>query len=155
MNSILITQDGNAGEMALLKIAEVHLALPQREICAVEAAADIDTDETKPLSVGWVHFSHERWPVYCLSPELSPLVIVPKARRSCAILNSGAGYIGVLCDEVTFSVQAALERQQPLPPAMRAPGTPILGLVALEDDNMACATDTERLIDYLNRQVNL
>ncbi len=155
MNSILITQDGQDGTSALLDIADLRLALPQHEICALDSAGDIDTDETKPLSVGWVHFRQERWPVYCLSPELSLLVIVPKARRSCAVLNTGAGYIGILCDEVTFGFRPALEQQHPLPPLMRMPETPVIGLIALEDDGVACATETARLVEHLNRQVNL
>lgn len=142
--------------MALLNISGLRLALPQAEVCALEAAADMDTDETKPLSVGWVHFRQERWPVYCLSPDLSLLVIVPKARRSCAVLDTGAGYVGMLCDEVNFGVQPALEQQQSVPPAMRTPEeSPILGLVALDGDDVACATTTERLINFLTRQVNL
>lgn len=155
MNSILITQDGNDGAMALLSIADLRLALPQQEICALESATDIDVDETKPLSVGWVHFRQERWPVYCLSPELTLLVIVPKARRSCAVLDTGAGYLGILCDEAAFGIQPTLERQQPLPPAMRTPGSPIAGLIALEEDDVACATNTARLVEYLNHQVNV
>lgn len=155
MNSILITQDGNDGTTALLSISDLRLALPEREICALEAAADIDADETKPLSVGWVHYKQERWPVYCLSPELSLLVIVPKARRSCAVLDTGAGYLGILCDEATFGIRPTLEQQQPLPPAMRTPDSPIMGLIALEEAGVACATNTKRLVEYMNRQVNV
>lgn len=155
MNSVLITQDGADGTTAFLNIAELRLALPQGEICALESAGDIDTDQTKPLSVGWIHFRHERWPVYCLSPELAPLVIVPKARNSCVVLNTGAGYIGILCDETSFGVQLTLEQQHQLPPAMQTSDSPITGLVALEQDNVACATTTERLVEYLTRQVNL
>lgn len=155
MNSILITQDGADGTTALLDIGELRLALPQSEICALESAADIDTDQAKHLSVGWIHFRHERWPVFCLSPDLSPLTIVPKARRSCVVLNTGAGYLGILCDETSFGVQLTLEQQQPLPPAMEVPGSPITGLVALEQDHVACATSSQRLIDYLTQQVNL
>lgn len=155
MNSILITQDGADGATALLEIAELRLTLPQAEICALESAGDIDADETKPLSIGWVHFRHERWPVYCLSPELTPLVIVPKARRSCVVLNTGAGFLGILCDNTEFGIQLTLEQQQPLPPAMQMPGSPITGLVALSQDEVACATNAERLVNYLTRQVNL
>lgn len=155
MSATLITQDGNDGATALLSISGLRLALPQREICALESSADIDPDETKPLSVGWVHFRQERWPVYCLSPELSLLVIVPKARRSCAVLDTGAGYLGLLCDEAVFGIQPALEQQQPLPSVMRTPDSPIVGLLALEEDEVACATTTESLVEYLNRQVNV
>ncbi len=155
MNSVLITQDGADGTTALLRISDLRLALPQHEICALESAGDIDTEETKPLSVGWIHFKQERWPVYCLSPELTLLVIVPKARRSCAVLDTGAGYIGLLCDEVIFGIQPTLEQQQPLPPAMHMPDSPIMGLVALDEDEVACTTNAEHLVDHLTRQVNL
>lgn len=155
MSSTLITQDGNDGSIALLSISDLLLALPQGEIRALESIADLDTDETKPLSVGWVHFMQERWPVYCLSPELSLLVIVPKARRSCAVLDTGAGYLGILCDEVISGIQPSLEQQQPVPAAMRLPASPIIGLITLEDERVACATTTDRLVNHLTRQVDL
>lgn len=155
MNSILITQDGADGTTALLDIGELCLALPQGEICALESAADIDTHQAKPLSVGWIHFRQERWPVFCVSPDLSLLTIVPKARRSCVVLNTGTGYLGILCDEANFGVQLTLEQQRALPPAMETADTPITGLVALEEDNVACTTTAHRLVDHLTRQVNL
>jgi hypothetical protein len=141
--------------MALLNISGLRLALPQNEIRSIETAADTDTDETKPFSVGWVNFGQERWPVYCLSPELELLLIVPKARRSCAVLDTGAGHIGILCDEASQNVLIAPERQHPLPPPMRTPNTPITGLIALDGDEVACATSAERLIAHVNLQVNL
>jgi len=153
--STAFAQPETDGEAALLDISGLRLMLPQSEMRALEAATALDTDETKPFSVGWVRLNGERWPVYCLSPELSLLVVVPKERRSCLVLGSGAGYIGILCDEFSVGVQIPPEQRHDLPPAMRMADTPIVGLAALDDDEVACITSAERLIEHIARQVNL
>lgn len=142
-------------EAALMLISSLRLMLPQSEVRGLETAAAIDTDETKPFSVGWVRINDERWPVYCLSPELTLLLVVPKERRSCMVLNTGAGYIGILCDEFTVGEDIPLEQRRDLPPAMRIADTPILGLAALADGEVACITSAERLVEHVTRQVNL
>lgn len=141
-------------EAALMFISGLCLMLPQSEVRGLETSAAMDTEETKPYSVGWVRINEERWPVYCLSPELTLLLIAPKERRSCLVLDTGAGYIGILCDEFTVGEQIALDRQHDLPSAMRLPDTPLLGLAALADGQVACITNAERLVEHVNRQVN-
>ncbi len=141
--------------MALLTISGLQLALRQSEIRALESAPDLDTDETKPFSVGWVAYNGERWPAYCLSQELTLLVVVPRERRSCVVLDTGAGYIGILCDSVNLGVQFLPEQYRDLPPPMRSPDGPILGLIALKEDEVACASSAERLVEHVIRMVNL
>jgi hypothetical protein len=155
MTATLLAPPETDAAMAVLNISGLQLALRQSEIRGLESAPGIDTDETKPFSVGWVAFGGERWPVYCLSQELSLLVVVPRERRSCVVMDTGAGYIGILCDSLNLGVQFLPEQHQELPPAMRLPDTPILGLIALEDKNVACTSSAERLVEHVTRMVNL
>jgi len=155
MTATLLAPPETDAAMAVLNISGLRLALPQGEIRALESAPGIDTDETKPFSVGWVNFKQERWPVYCLSQDLSLLVIVPKERRSCIVLDTGAGYIGILCDSLGLGEQIVPEQHQELPPPMRSPETPILGLIALNEEEVACVSNAERLVEHVTRLVNL
>ncbi len=155
MTATLLAPPETDAAMAVLNISGLKLALRQSEIRALESAPDIDTNETKPLSVGWVAFNGERWPAYCLSQELALLVVVPKERRSCVVLDTGAGYIGILCDSVNLGAQFLAEQYQDLPPSMRLPDGPILGLIALAEEDVACASSAERLVEHVTRMVNL
>ncbi len=155
MTATLLAPPETDTAMAVLTISGLQLALRQSEIRALESTPDLDTDETKPFSVGWVQFRDERWPVYCLTQDLSLLVVVPRERRSCVVLDTGAGYIGVLCDSVNLGTQFLPEQLQDLPVAMRLPDTPILGLIALEEENVACVSSAERLVEHVTRMVNL
>ncbi len=155
MTATLLSPPETDAAMAVLNISGLQLALHRSEIRALESAPDIDTNETKPFSVGWVQFKEERWPAYCLSQDLSLLVVVPRERRSCVVLDTGAGYIGILCDSVNLGIQFRPEQYQELPPPMRLPDTPILGLIALEGDDVACASSAEQLVEHVTRQVNL
>ncbi len=155
MTATLLAPPETDTAMAVLNISGLQLALRQSEIRALESAPHLDTDETKPFSVGWVEFKGERWPVYCLSQELALLVVVPRERRSCVVLDTGAGYIGLLCDSINPGVQFQPEQLQELPRAMRLPDTPILGLIAVDEENTACVSSAERLIEHVTRMVNL
>jgi chemotaxis signal transduction protein len=155
MTATLLAPPESDAAMVVLNISGLRLALPQAEIRALESAPDIDTDETKPFSVGWVQFKQERWPVYCLSQDLSLLVVVPRERRSCIVLDTGAGYIGILCDSVGIREQITPVQHQELPPPMRSPDNPILGLIALSEEEIACASNAERLVEHVTRLVNL
>lgn len=155
MTSTLITADRTSQTVALLEISSLRLSLPQAEIRSLEMADLMHTEETKPFSVGWVSFRQERWPVYCLSQDLSLLVVVPRERRSCVVLDTGAGYIGLLCDSFTLDVQITPNMQYDLPLPMQLADSPIQGLLLLEDGTVACMTDSEQLVDYVTRQVNL
>ncbi len=140
---------------AVLKMGGVRLALPQREVCAVGAASDVGvSDDLPPFSVGWVVHAERRWPVYCLSPELSLELVVPAEYHACAVLDAGSGFVGILCEEVS-TVQLAATQRHELPPAMRTAHTPVLSLVALDDGELACATHSERLGAHVSRLMGL
>jgi hypothetical protein len=98
MNITAHTQSEAISTSALVTISGMRLVLPQVEIRALEAASDVDTQDPDSFSVGWIQYLQQRWPTYCLSPDLTLLTEVPKERRACILLASGADYVGILCD---------------------------------------------------------
>jgi hypothetical protein len=136
---------------ALIKIGELNLLLPPSEVRSLESITDLDTSQPALHSIGWVVYMQKRWPVYCLSEDLTIMDVVPIERRACVILLMGAGYIGVLCNDLSMQKNIASQRYE-LPPAMRLSSSPILYLIEFEQ-GIACATSTLRLTDYLQKQV--
>lgn len=155
MNTNLLTRPVAAQAMALLTISGLRLVMSQTEIRALETASEIDTREAAPFSVGWISHAQQRWPVYCLSPELTLLVVVPGERRACVLLDDGSGYLGILFDEVSIVKPVALGQQHELPKAMRMPDTPVLGLIALGEDGIACVTSAQRLVAHTKQLVKV
>ena len=151
MSATAVTQ--SSATSALLNISGLSLVLPQTDIRALESATDVEAGGAEPFSIGWIQYEQQRWPAYCLSHELSLLVDVPEARRACVLLGAGAGYIGILCDEVSIGKQEVPGQQHELPSAMRMLNTPVLGLIALDEDNIACVTNAQMLVAYIARLV--
>jgi len=154
MNVTARTQSVETSTSALVSISGMHLVLPQVEIRALEAAADVDTLDPDPCSVGWIQYLQQRWPAYCLSSNLELLSGIPRERRACILLASGMDYIGILCDEVKIARQVDLGEQHELPSSMRLPDMPVLGLITVNDD-VGCLTSTEQLITHITRLVNI
>jgi hypothetical protein len=136
---------------ALLKIGGVNLLLPQADIRALESAADVDVVAPALQSVGWVKYAQKKWPVYCLSEALALQLHVPPARRACAMMILGAGYIGILCDDMSVIKDYAAQ-QYALPDAMRLPATPVLQLLAYQQ-GIACTTNARLLTEYVEQLV--
>jgi len=136
---------------ALLKITGLNLLLPQGEIRTLESATDVDTAAPALNSIGWITYTQKRWPVYCLSEELALMAVVPSERRACALLAMGAGFIGILCDDMIILKDIAAQRYE-LPDAMRLADTPILHLVAYEQ-GIACVTNATQLTAYIEQLV--
>lgn len=136
--------------MSLLRIARLRLFLPQSDIIAVEGRANVDTTALGARSIGWVGYAQRRWPVYCLSEELSLLFQVPAGRRACVLLAHGDGYLGVLCDEISTS-QLTPSSIHAIPDAMKLPETPVLGVTM--DSGVACFSDGSRLAAHVERMV--
>jgi len=134
---------------ALLKIDGLNLLLPQAEIRTLESATDVDTAAPALHSTGWIAYAQKRWPVYCLSDELSLLAAVPPERRACALLAMGSGYIGIMCDDMMILKNFAAQRHE-LPYAMRLPQTPLLYLVAYEQ-GIACVSNAMQLTAYIEQ----
>jgi len=154
MNTATLALNAADAKEALLEISGLHLILPQKEIRALEAASDIDTDDAQPFSVGWIQYLQQRWPVYCLSSELSLLVMAPPERRACVLLDAGTGYVGILCDEVSIARQAQAQRHE-LPSVMRLPETPVLGLAVLDGGEIACITGGKQMAAHVARLVGM
>ncbi len=136
---------------ALLKINGLNLLLPQGEIRSLESASDIDISAPALQSAGWISYKLKRWPVYCLSDEMKLMPVAPSERRACAMLEMGAGYIGILCDDIVVLKDFATQQYE-LPEAMKLPDTPIQYLVNYEQ-GIACVTNTKKLTSYIERLV--
>lgn len=76
---------------------------------------------------------------------------VPAERRACAMLAMGAGYIGILCDDMIILKDFVAQRFE-LPVAMKLPDTPLMHLVAYEQ-GIACVSNAKRLTAYIEQQV--
>lgn len=142
---------GSNTTAALLKITGLNLQLPQGEIRTLESATDVDTAAPALNSIGWIVYAQKRWPVYCLSEELALMAVVPSERRACALLATGAGFIGILCDDMLILKDIAAQRYE-LPDAMRLPDTPILHLIAYEQ-GIACVTNAKQLTAFVEQLV--
>lgn len=132
---------------AQLRIGQTILVLQQNEIKALEAASDVQRDSPLVHSVGWINYAQQRWPVYCLSDQLTLTNDVPSERRACVLLAANPGYIAILCDDVVASKREITQTYE-VPPAMRTRNTPIRALVPLED-NFGCLTSAERFASYV------
>ncbi|HLP96928.1 MAG TPA: chemotaxis protein CheW [Sideroxyarcus sp.] len=147
MNTLAPVRHTISTTSALLRFSGLYLALPQQEILAIEAMAEIDPHEAEPHSIGWLTHAQQRWPVYCLSAELALLTAVPGERRVCVLLGAEDGCVGIVCDEI--SIEQTLDQRHELPPAMCVPHTPVQGLVVLGEDRIACVSDATRLAAYV------
>lgn len=155
MNITTLTSSTSLSSSALITIAGMRLVLPQSEIRALEAAADVDTQDPDPFSVGWIQYLQLRWPTFCLSPDLTLLSKIPKERRACILLASDAEYMGILCDEVRIARQSDLGQRLDLPQAMNLPDTPVLGLVTVNEGDVGCLTSAKQLVSHITRLVNI
>jgi len=150
MSTTVLAHAAAGTNAALLKISGLRMMLPQREIRALESGDSIVQLDAAPHSVGWLQHAQQRCPVYCLSQDLSLLPAAPPERRACVLLSAGAGYVGILCDDVSIAAQSQ-EQQHELPLAMRLPGTPVLALMAMGDEGIVCLTSAEQLVAHVVR----
>ena len=146
-----IAQPGPNTTAALLKINGLNLLLPQGEIRTLESAADINPVAPAMRSIGWIAYARKSWPVYCLSEELALMDVVPKERRACVMLTMGAGYLGVMCDDMMVLKDFAVQRYG-IPAAMSGPDTPILHVLPYEE-GIACASNASKLTAYIGKLV--
>lgn len=150
MSTTTLAHATGSAKAALLKISGLHMMLPQREIRALESGDSIVQPDAAPHSIGWLQHAQQRWPVYCLAQDLSLLPAAPPERRACVLLSAGAGYVGIMCDDVSISAQSQQQRHE-LPLAMRLPDTPVLALIAMGDEGIVCLTSAEQLVAHVVR----
>ncbi|MFZ6658493.1 chemotaxis protein CheW [Undibacterium sp. TJN19] len=130
----------------LLRIDGLKLMLPQGDICAVESVSDMNLQEPPPYAAGRILYLGQSWPVISMNAEFQALDFVPAGRRACVMLATGAGFLGLLCDDVRVLNQLDLE-DFALPMAMRAHNTPIHALMHFEA-GLACLSDAGRLLKF-------
>jgi hypothetical protein len=117
-----------SAQLVLLHFGRTRVALAQRAVRSLEAAADADFAFATPPVLGTIVAGGGRWPVYALDHELAPMRSVPRERRICALLAGDATLFGVLCDEAQVLPREGLSAF-PLPLAMRRVGTPVEGVL--------------------------
>ena len=149
MNTQLINIQPGTEKSARLTFSGLHLILPQREIRMLESASAVDSRDAGALSAGWITCEQLRWPVYCISPQLTLLDTVPAERRVCVLIKAGNNFMGILCDNV--SIEKAVEKWHDIPTAMILPVTPLLGLIVSEENALACLTSAELLAAHIIR----
>ena len=134
------------GLYAVLVMDGLELLIPQNQVHALEPGFDVQHPDAG--GVGWITVAGTRSPVYCLSRDLQPLREAPASRHICALLDSGAGLFGVLCDEVTMFEQAAHEIT-PLPACMGSADMPLQGLM-LHGEQVLCVGSADDLLACLD-----
>lgn len=117
-----------SAQLVLLHFGSTRVALAQRAVRSLEAAADADFTVATPPVLGTIVAGGGRWPVYALDDELAPMRSVPRERRICALLAGDSTLFGVLCDEAQVLAREGLAAY-PLPAAMRRAGTPVEGVL--------------------------
>jgi hypothetical protein len=153
MNMTRLAPAGNSMDASavVLKIGGLDLMFPQSDIRALESAPDVDASNPKPSSAGWIGYLRQHWPVYCLSDQMDLLDLVPPSRRTCALLATTDGYVGILCDDVSILKQIAGKRHE-LPTAMKRSGTPILELLPF-GGKLLCVSHPASLSAYIEQQI--
>lgn len=135
---------------AVLKIGTLELMIRQGEMRTLEAASNMDDNDPEEMSVGWINYAQQRWPVYCLSSQLELLSSIPVERRACALMALEKGFIGVLCDDVVLLKQVSGQVYE-LPLIMRRADTPINGVVPY-NQGIACISEANNLARYIRQK---
>jgi hypothetical protein len=120
----------HTAHLVLLHFGRTRVALAQRAVRSLEAAADVDFAVAAPVTLGTIAAGGARWPVYALDEELAPLREVPRQRRICALLATDSRLFGLLCDEAQVMPRQSLSAY-PLPLAMRRAGSPLEGVLSV------------------------
>lgn len=145
-NSAVIARPEN--RVVILAIGELRLILPQADIRTVESISDVATTDKMPKSVGWIKYQGQRWPVVCLSDDLTILDAVPGTRRACVMLALNGAYLGLLCDDARVLVNFS-QQSFAVPPSMQAHASPLTGLIQYEQ-GLACLSDARHLHTFVN-----
>lgn len=129
---------------ALLRVGESALVVPRDDIRILEMTIDIDCNDPPSRGVGWIAFGSQRLPVFCPSPDLDWMEHVADSRPVCAVVAAGQQLFGLLCSEAGL-IGADEIAFHDMPPAMAAPGSPVLRL-AVYQGTPACVSSAEALL---------
>lgn len=136
-----------SGWFAVLTIDRQKLLLAQNEIRTLEPVIDIDKKTKLPGTVGTLTIQNIRFPVYCVSEDLTVLEIIPTNRRICVLLDEGENSFGITCDKIETTNSEHLKFYS-LPECMSLQDSPILAL-AIRGNELNCVTSTGRLAAYI------
>ncbi|MES2935711.1 MAG: chemotaxis protein CheW [Pseudomonadota bacterium] len=135
-------------KVVVLRFGQFKLILPQADIRTVESIVDVDVQEPADNAAGWINFSGQAWPAYCLSDQLGFIAEVPQSRRACVILALPDGYFGLICDDASVLVNFSVPIFA-LPSSMHLPSSPLYGVACFEG-GFACVSDTTRLAGFVS-----
>lgn len=145
-----------ASELVLLHLGPWVLAVPRREVRDLLAPDQIAFDSATPGAGASILFGARRLPVLVLDDTLQVTQGLPAGRRICVVLDTGAVRFALLCDEFEHKLdsgQGALSLHA-LPPAMRAPRSPV-NAVLQYGDAVAAVTDAHMLLKAFEPQLSL
>jgi hypothetical protein len=126
------------GQRFLIAHAPIH---------SVEPIADVHIETGHGQTIGMLQVGEDRWPVYCVDAELNILDTPPAKRRSCVLLKSDHGDIGILCDGMRVIDNGALTIA-PLPGCMGGERSLVESL-AIIDGKVTCVVEVNRLSTML------
>ncbi len=115
----------------VLTLSGFNLVLPQSDVYTLESRSDMLPAPGEDRTAGRINADDQSWPVVCFGNDFEVTTIPPEESRICVLLHHAGNYVGLLCEAVQ-----ALDREQAeifsLPPALRAEGSPVRGLVIAE-----------------------
>lgn len=135
------------GIHTLLRCGELHLLLPQQDICLLELASNLVTDAPPPSGLGWITFQQQAVPVFSLSTNLKWQERVTDERPICVLLKTAEKYFALLCNEAALLRSSDLSLQT-VPQAMIVSGAPFQQL-ALHGEHLACVSSAAQLFAWL------
>lgn len=127
----------------ILTMGALRLLIPQNQVYALEPSIDVLHQAGE--DVGWIDVAGGRWPVCCLSQDLSPVREIPTGRSICVLLHMDGGLFGVLCDQVVMLGHQTAVDWLPVPECMRTPTMRLRGLV-LDGEQVLCVVSAQDLL---------
>lgn len=135
---------------ALLAMDGVTLALPQKEIAAIELISALQPPRADAgHEIGWLAQGAEHWPVYCLNRRFALAPALAQAARVCVLLRAGERTLGLAGTQVSLLAADAELSVESLPACLTQPGSPLIGL-ALHRDGIVMSVRVRALADFLN-----
>jgi hypothetical protein len=125
------------------------LAVPNQRGHLIDLASVLRPAETA-VPVAWHGYHEGQWPIHCLDSEFRPCADGLAGRGLFVFFASHASPFGLLCEQA--DVWRFSERRlvaQPIPPALRHPRSPLLGIAVGADERPILLSDVAALDDFL------
>jgi hypothetical protein len=138
---------------ALIGFDSVRLLIPQRAVATIEMIASLDAETEASNAVGGLSAAGRRWPVYAMSADFNLLAQSASTSKYCVAFDIDAQpAFAIVCDEVSSLTLTSADEISPLQECMRAPGSPIEGLLLRDDRVMFCSSE-QTLHQFLSTDV--